>query len=130
MKEARLLHFSRKDDAHTFQFSQPTRKGVLVDMPLQQHLTEAKVLTESYETGLLEAITEVLGEGGILNGWQLYGIGKCNKNWDGVKNVNVIIVREKVEEAKDDGFRLKRETTSEWVHTPESSVISGQCEDH
>lgn len=32
---------------------------------------------------------------------QVYAIGKCHKNWDGVKNVNVIVVKEKVE---DDGL--------------------------
>ena len=33
---------------------------------------------------------------------------KCHKNWDGVKNVNVIVVRETVE--------------GEWIPTPCSSV--------
>lgn len=72
MKEARLLHFWRNDKATpptAFQLSNPGSKGMPVDIPLQQTFTEAKVLTESYETGLLEAITAVVGEGGIMDGW-------------------------------------------------------------
>ncbi len=90
MKEARLLHFSRKDDAHAFQLSQPSRKGVLVDMPLQQTLTETKVLTETYETGLMGAITEVLGEGGILNGWFVFDVLFRNKNCELMVNCDII----------------------------------------
>ena len=90
MKEARLLHFSRKDDTQTFQLSQPSRKGVLVDMPLQQTLTESKVLTETYETGLMGAITEVLGEGGILNGWFVFDVLFRSKNCELMENRDMI----------------------------------------
>ncbi|KAI4240803.1 MAG: hypothetical protein L6R40_004917 [Gallowayella cf. fulva] len=121
MKEARLLHFWRNDKATpptAFQLSNPGSKGMPVDIPLQQTFTEAKVLTESYETGLLEAITAVVGEGGIMDGWDVYAIGKCKANWDGVRNVNVLVVREKAQVAKDNWSQFDSEAT------PDSSVTS------
>lgn len=119
-KEARLLHFSRSDKNPTdlsFNLSHPTSKGFPIDIPLQGTYTETKILSEQYESGLMEAITEIVGEGGIMDGWfvsipplvnhlvsnitgidrRVYAIGKCHKNWDGGKNVNVIVVRETVE---------------------------------
>ncbi|KAI4277854.1 MAG: hypothetical protein L6R38_005358 [Xanthoria sp. 2 TBL-2021] len=118
--EARLLHFSRFDrPTDHFKLSNPTKKGLPIDVPLERTFTEAKILSDQYESGLLEAITEVAGEGGIMDGWQVYAIGKCHKNWDGVKNVNVIVVREKVE---DDGLPWKSGATGEWIPTPRSSV--------
>ncbi|KAL8846115.1 MAG: hypothetical protein Q9221_008771 [Calogaya cf. arnoldii] len=119
MKEARLLHFSRKDE-EPFELSSPARKGLPVHVPLQENFKESKILSDQYETGLLKAITEVVGEGGIMDGWQVNAISKCYKNWDGVKNVNVIVVREKVGE---DGLPWKSQATSEWVPTPDSSVV-------
>ncbi|KAL8752382.1 MAG: hypothetical protein Q9199_005779 [Rusavskia elegans] len=109
--EARLLHFSRFDrPTDHFKLSNPTKKGLPIDIPLERTFTEAKILSDQYESGLLEAITEVVGEGGIMDGWF---------NWDGVKNVNVIVVKEKVE---DDGLPWKSGATGEWVPTPRSSV--------
>ncbi|KAL8894298.1 MAG: hypothetical protein Q9192_004439 [Flavoplaca navasiana] len=119
MKETRLLHFSRKDvPCDQFKLSTPAKKGLPINIPLQQSFTEAKILSDQYESGLLEAITEVVGEGGTMDGWQVYAIGKCHKNWDGMKNVNVIIVRERLE---DDGLGWKGEPSSQW--TPSPSVM-------
>ncbi|KAI4273866.1 MAG: hypothetical protein LQ337_004333 [Flavoplaca oasis] len=133
MKETRLLHFSRKDvPCDQFKLSAQAKKGLPISIPLQQSFTETKILSDHYESGLLEAITEVVGEGGIMDGWfvhvfftlgfffeervsvlssasandmvyhrQVYAIGKCYRDWDGMKNVNVIIVRERLE---DDGL--------------------------
>ena len=70
MKETRLLHFSRKDiPCDQFKLSTPARKGLPISIPLQQTFTEAKILSDQYESGLLEAITELVGEGGIMDGW-------------------------------------------------------------
>ena len=70
MKETRLLHFSRKDvPCDQFKLSTPAKKGLPISIPLQQSFTEAKILSDQYESGLLEAITEVVGEGGIMDGW-------------------------------------------------------------
>ncbi len=70
-KEARLLHFSRTDKPPTnlsFHLSHPTSKGLPIDIPLERTYTETKMLSEQYESGLMEAITEVVGEGGDY-GW-------------------------------------------------------------
>ena len=45
---------------------------------------------------------------------RVYAIGKCHKNWDGVRNVNVIVVRK--EEVEGHGVK------GEWSFTPCSSV--------
>ncbi|KAI4235695.1 MAG: hypothetical protein LQ349_002969 [Xanthoria aureola] len=108
-KEARLLHFSRTDKSPTdpfFKLSHPTAKGFPIDIPLERTYTEAKMLSEQYESGLMEAITEIVGEGGVMDGWFV--------NWDGVRNVNVIVVRETVE--------------GEWIPTPCSSVADDVME--
>lgn len=71
-KEARLLHFSRTDKSPTdpfFKLSHPTAKGFPIDIPLERTYTEAKMLSEQYESGLMEAITEIVGEGGVMDGW-------------------------------------------------------------
>ncbi|KAI4258151.1 MAG: hypothetical protein L6R42_005263 [Xanthoria sp. 1 TBL-2021] len=70
MIEARLLHFSRFDrPTDHFKLSNPTKKGLPIDIPLERTFTEAKILSDQYESGLLEAITEVVGEGGNMDGW-------------------------------------------------------------
>lgn len=70
MKEIRLLHFSRKDmPCDHFKLTTPARKGLPINIPLQQTFTEAKILSDQYEGGLLEAITELVGEGGLMDGW-------------------------------------------------------------
>ena len=71
-KEARLLHFSRSDKPPTnlsFHLSHPTSKGLPIDIPLERTYTETKILSEQYESGLMEAITEIVGEGGVMDGW-------------------------------------------------------------
>lgn len=48
----------------------------------------------------------------------VYAIGKCKANWDGVRNVNVLVVREKAQVAKDNWSQFDSEAT------PDSSVTS------
>lgn len=88
--EARLLHFSRFDrPTDHFKLSNLTKKGLPIDIPLERTFTEAKILSDQYESGLLEAITEVVGEGGIMDGWFVQISSHPQLVWgEGVRSIN------------------------------------------
>ncbi|KAL8683262.1 MAG: hypothetical protein Q9186_000764 [Xanthomendoza sp. 1 TL-2023] len=125
ISEARLLHFFHNSTEQstwdgtkhsTWQLSNPHSKGMAVDMALGQTLTQGAKMTDTHDTKLLQAITEVVGEGGIMNG--------CD-NWTIASRVNVLVVKKKVQEVQDNGFQSQSQaTTSEWIiATPKSSVV-------
>ncbi|KAL8653299.1 MAG: hypothetical protein Q9226_003911 [Calogaya cf. arnoldii] len=109
MKEGRLLRFMK---IFHKPFHLVNDGGMPVAVPPEQTFAGAKTLSDQDYTGgggLVEAITAVLGEGGIMFGWQVFTIGPIHLN-----EVNVIVVREKNTEANGGGARAKSQATSQY----------------
>ncbi|KAL8805249.1 MAG: hypothetical protein Q9200_005502 [Gallowayella weberi] len=127
-EEARLLHFFQdRKPLSTWQLSSPRSKGMPVDMALGRTLTPGGPLTDVHDTKLLRAITEAVGEGGIMNGWQIHAISQStSSDWTATPKVNVLVVKKKAVK-EDNTVASKSETISEWIPTPESSVVDGSA---
>ncbi|KAL8943587.1 MAG: hypothetical protein Q9216_000952 [Gyalolechia sp. 2 TL-2023] len=81
--EARLLHFSSSPVSATnkWHLSHPSRKGMPIDMAtLSAEPIESLAHKKTYRVGILEAVTDVVGEGGVMEGWNRGGRG--NYTWD------------------------------------------------
>ncbi|KAL8798466.1 MAG: hypothetical protein Q9182_006646 [Xanthomendoza sp. 2 TL-2023] len=152
-EEARLLHFFQdRTKPFAWHLSSPHRKGMPVDMALGHTLTQRAKLTDIHNTKLLQAITEVVGEGGIMEGWQIHAISERISSVRAPNfKANVLVVKKKVVEDKDaaekkdaveeedaveedavekkdaveaeDAVASRSETISDWSPTPDSSVL-------
>ncbi|KAL8919950.1 MAG: hypothetical protein Q9208_006518 [Pyrenodesmia sp. 3 TL-2023] len=116
MKEARLLHFSARPRGQclkpgAWHLSCPASKGMPIKIDHQPNAVETFGGKMVYVPGILEAITELIGEGGSMYGWQLYSIGAKYEAPPGVMNAVAIVVRE-------EGTRSDVE---QWLDTPSSS---------
>ncbi|KAL8894297.1 MAG: hypothetical protein Q9192_004438 [Flavoplaca navasiana] len=70
-KEGRLLHFNRKMKSGLWHISNVAGQG----MPLcTEAVTACDILTYGFPNGLSAAITDVLREGGSMNGWFVQAI--------------------------------------------------------
>ncbi|KAL9017178.1 MAG: hypothetical protein Q9185_005468 [Variospora sp. 1 TL-2023] len=141
--EARLLHFYTSPHSVTglWHLSHPNRRG----MPIAPDATRANELFnegKTYRLGFLETLTDVLGAGGLMDGWKVRSIGQGYRDSMGKENAIVIVVREKMEveaEAERDvkgevvereGVKLvvmtkaKKEEMDEWISTPEDLYAS------
>ncbi|KAL8770604.1 MAG: hypothetical protein Q9209_003672 [Squamulea sp. 1 TL-2023] len=108
MKEARLLHFkSNAKDATKWYLSMSGYKGMPIGFAVTEPAKlESAIAGETFEPGILDAITEVVGEGDTKR----------------VKHAIVMVVKEK---SKDDGINAKSDANHGWIHTPDSSVVDG-----
>ncbi|KAL8651836.1 MAG: hypothetical protein Q9210_003036 [Variospora velana] len=141
--EARLLHFYTSPHSATglWHLSHPTRRGMPI-APNATHANEPLVEGKTYRLGFLEALTDVVGAGGLMDGWKVRSIGQGYKDSTGKENAIVIVVREKMEvevEVERDVkgevveregvklvvmTKLKKGEMDEWIHTPEDSYAS------
>ncbi|KAL8905771.1 MAG: hypothetical protein Q9207_002440 [Kuettlingeria erythrocarpa] len=124
MKEARLLHFyTNLPKGGMWRLSSPASKGMPIEIDFQPKGVDTFAGKMTYHSGILEAITEVVGEGGCMYGWQVYSIGTKYEMVSGVMNAIVIVVREKGE---GNDFRRKIAAAGGYIDTPGSSVTMGQ----
>ncbi|KAL8871728.1 MAG: hypothetical protein Q9174_002505 [Haloplaca sp. 1 TL-2023] len=100
-KDYRLLHFIKnRKGAHEWHLTRSASKGMPLDASradLSNAYNPFHKLEQGFHAGVLEAITEVVGENGPMYGWQVYAIGAQYKNTMGVENADVIVVKEKVD---------------------------------
>ncbi|KAI4171750.1 MAG: hypothetical protein LQ343_004001 [Gyalolechia ehrenbergii] len=95
--EARLLHFSSSPVSATnkWHLSHPGRKGMPIDAAtLSAEPVESLAHKKTYRVGILEAVTDVVGEGGVMEGWKVQSIGQGYKDALEAQNAVVIVVRE------------------------------------
>ncbi|KAL8981153.1 MAG: hypothetical protein Q9177_005661 [Variospora cf. flavescens] len=134
--EARLLHFYTSPYSVTglWHLSHPNRRG----MPIAPDATRANEPFnegKTYRLGFLETLTDVVGAGGLMDGWnrRVRSIGQGYTDSTGKENAIVIVVREKMEvevEVERDvkgevvEREVKKEEMDEWIHTPEDLYSS------
>ncbi|KAL9025859.1 MAG: hypothetical protein Q9196_005388 [Gyalolechia fulgens] len=152
--EARLLHFSspRVSATHKWHLSHPDRRGMPIDMAtLAAEPVESLAHQKTYRVGILEAVTDVVGEGGLMEGWKVQSIGQGYKDALDTQNAVVMVVREEgkkvvadlghevsakekkeIDEKKKDGVRTPSASKPSIVpvYTPTFSPVSAISPTH
>ncbi|KAL8842635.1 MAG: hypothetical protein Q9170_000410 [Blastenia crenularia] len=108
MLEARLLHFfSHPTPATgTWRLSHPTRKGIPIDTAtLRTDTAESLIWKNTFRPGFLEAVTDVVGEGG-----KVHSFGQNYKDGLGAQNAVVVVVKEMEKEQKDEKPAVAQKT--------------------
>ncbi|KAI4150752.1 MAG: hypothetical protein LQ341_001036 [Variospora aurantia] len=137
--EARLLHFYTSPYSVTglWHLAHPNRRG----MPIAPDATRANEPfneCKTYRLGFLETLTDVVGAGGLMDGWKVRSIGQGYTDSMGKENAIVIVVREKMEvevEVERDvkgevvEREVKKEEMDEWISTPEDLYSSDVWQD-
>ncbi|KAL8950892.1 MAG: hypothetical protein Q9222_003088 [Ikaeria aurantiellina] len=111
MHETRLLHFFSIPPSNHWHLTAPASKGIPVAAGTAIAAPDLVNLTYGawlYENGLVAAVTEAVGEGGVMSGWKVHSVGESyytdgevirdrfgnNKTTEGTRDAIVVVVKE------------------------------------